>query len=239
MKETHYFSHDSNARNDPKCSALISECGMDGYGTYWAIIEILSEQDNYRLEKFPKLFEAIAKQCSSNAEATRSRIEALINDYKLLREDEKFIWSDSLLRRMEKKENKRQLKVEAGRQGGIKSGIARNQGKKIEAPLKASRSTVEANEPKESKVKESKVYILYGDFVKLTAEEHKKLCDKFGKKETDSKIEDMNNWLPQGSNSKKMTDHYRGLLNWLKKDEQKPQQDDTGVLEWLKDKVVR
>ena len=159
MKNSYYFSHDSNARNDPKCSALISEYGMEGYGTYWVMIELLSEQDGYRLEKFPKLYEAIAKQCSSTAEATRSTIEALLNCFKLLREDENYIWSESLLRRMKEKEKKRQIKVEAGRQGGIKSGLSRNQAKQNEAPLKQNEATLEANEPKESKVKESKVNI--------------------------------------------------------------------------------
>ena len=160
-KDAYYFSHDSNARNDPKCSALIAEYGMEGYGLFWVLVEIFSEQENYKLEKFPKLYEAIAKQCSSTAEATRSTIEALINDFNLLCEDEKYIWSISLLRRMEEKENKRQVKVEAGRQGGLKSGFVRNQGKQNEAQPKQNEAVLEANEPKESKVKERKVKNIY------------------------------------------------------------------------------
>lgn len=65
----------------------------------------------------------------------------------------------------------------------------------------------------------------FGDIVKMTDAEYSKLCEKYGKEETDSKIEDMNNWLVQGKNRNKITDHYRGLTNWLKKDIEKKKQE--------------
>ena len=151
-KETYYFSHDLNARNDPKCSALISDFGMEGYGVFWAMIEIISEQSNYKLEKFPKLYDGIAKQLMMQKEALLQVIEAMLKQYFLLQEDQKYIWSESLLRRMSEKDRKRQAKIEAGRQGGIKSGISRNAVKQNEALLEAKGSELEANEPKESKL---------------------------------------------------------------------------------------
>ena len=45
-KETFYFSHDYNARNDPKILELRSEYGMEGVGIYWCIIETLAEDEN-------------------------------------------------------------------------------------------------------------------------------------------------------------------------------------------------
>ncbi|MBV4438680.1 DUF4373 domain-containing protein [Clostridium tyrobutyricum] len=39
MKETYYFLHDYNARNDPKIPAMISKYGAEGYG-YLAFIRI-------------------------------------------------------------------------------------------------------------------------------------------------------------------------------------------------------
>ena len=39
MKNTFYFSHDYNARNDIKIKKLIAKHGYLGYGIFWAIIE--------------------------------------------------------------------------------------------------------------------------------------------------------------------------------------------------------
>lgn len=156
FKDAYFFSHDTNARNDPKCSALIHEYGPEGYGVFWMMIETLSEQSDYKLTKFPKLYEGLAAQFRIEHGRLRSIIEALLRDYELLLEDEKYIWSASLLRRMQIKEKKKQQKIEAGRKGGLKSGVSRRTVKQNEAPLEAKRSSLEANEPKESKVKESK-----------------------------------------------------------------------------------
>jgi hypothetical protein len=46
MKETFYFRHDYNARNDERILELRSEFGWEGYGLYWAIIETIAENDN-------------------------------------------------------------------------------------------------------------------------------------------------------------------------------------------------
>ena len=40
-KDAYYFSHDANARLDPKNQAMICKYGMAGYGMYWIIIEML------------------------------------------------------------------------------------------------------------------------------------------------------------------------------------------------------
>ncbi|NQS90202.1 DUF4373 domain-containing protein [Patescibacteria group bacterium] len=148
MKDTYYFSHDSNAHRDPKCSALINDFGMQGYGLYWAIIEILHEQGG-KLQKFPKLFEGLAFELQITKEALIKQIEAMLHDYNLLQEDDKYIWADRVLKNIEERKAKYQLKAEAGRIGGIMSGISRKT-KQNEAPL-------EANEPKERKGKERKV----------------------------------------------------------------------------------
>ena len=48
-KDAYYFSHDYNARHDPKICALKSDYGLEGYGYFWVVIEMLAEQDNYKL----------------------------------------------------------------------------------------------------------------------------------------------------------------------------------------------
>jgi len=47
VKNAYYFSHDSNAKDDPKCVLLIEQLGLEGYGIYWILIEILRDQPGY------------------------------------------------------------------------------------------------------------------------------------------------------------------------------------------------
>ena len=45
-KDTFYFSHDYNSRNDEKIKRLIRKHGMQGYGIFWAIVEELYNNAN-------------------------------------------------------------------------------------------------------------------------------------------------------------------------------------------------
>lgn len=45
-KETYYFNHDYNARNDDKILELRSKFGAEGYGIFWMIIETMAENEN-------------------------------------------------------------------------------------------------------------------------------------------------------------------------------------------------
>ena len=152
MKQTYYFQHDYNAHKDPKCSALINDLGTEGYGVYWALIEILHEQGG-KLKKFPKLWDGIAFELRVEKDKLVKQIEAMVRDYELLVEDDNFIWSERVLRNFEERNNKYNLKAEAGRIGGIKSGISRKIMKQNEALLEAN----ELNKIKENKIKENKI----------------------------------------------------------------------------------
>lgn len=45
-KETFYFSHDYNARNDDKILELRANFGAEGYGLFWMIVESMAENEN-------------------------------------------------------------------------------------------------------------------------------------------------------------------------------------------------
>lgn len=47
-KDAYYFPHFSNARGDRKLRRVIKELGMEGYGIYFCILEVLREQTNFR-----------------------------------------------------------------------------------------------------------------------------------------------------------------------------------------------
>lgn len=100
MKDAYYFSHDANARNDPKILAMRSIYGAAGYGWFWIIVEMLREQDNYRLPLDKYTGNALAMQMQCTPEEARKFIEDCINEFHLFASDGEYFWSDSLCRRM-------------------------------------------------------------------------------------------------------------------------------------------
>lgn len=44
-----YFSHDSNAAQDIKCRRLLRRLGMEGYGRWWRLCELLAATDGHKL----------------------------------------------------------------------------------------------------------------------------------------------------------------------------------------------
>lgn len=114
MKETYYFSHDCNARNDVKILKLRRNLGMEGYGIYWAIIEMLREDPNYTLQT--KYIDEIAFSLSVKSEILNS----VINDYELFTIDDECFYSERLMRSMEKYKNIKNNKSNAGKKGMTK-----------------------------------------------------------------------------------------------------------------------
>lgn len=214
MKESYYFPHDYHARNDPKCAALLNDFGASGYGLYWCIIEILHEQKDGKLEKFPKLFSGLAYDFNVSIEAVTKQIEAMLNDYNLLQEDENYIWSERVLQNLNERKLKYHAKSEAGRMGGLKSGESRK--------MKQNEALLEANEPKERKRKEKKgkeIKVnnkkLYIECVYLTDDEYKKLIEKFGEIGTQQRLQNLNDGIL--SKGYKYDSHYHTILTWERK----------------------
>lgn len=58
---------------------------------------------------------------------------------------------------------------------------------------------------------------VYGEFVRLTEEEHQKLTERLGQALTTDYIERLDNYI--GSKGKKYKSHYHTILSWVRKDE--------------------
>ena len=91
MKE--YFSHDYNARNDPRLVKLFMTKGLLGIGLYWCIIEMLYECNGYIMQSE---CERIAFELRTDCET----IKLLISDFDLFKVDKKRFWSDSVIKRL-------------------------------------------------------------------------------------------------------------------------------------------
>lgn len=157
-KDAYYFSHDSNAKDDPKCMLLIEELQLEGYGIYWLLVEVLREQENY---KYPlRMVPVLARKFLT----TKEKMLAVIYKYDLfVVENEEFFYSESLNRRMGLMNDKR----EQARLAGKKSGEARrNKALEYKKEINTTStdvqqtfndSSTDAEQLKESKVKESKL----------------------------------------------------------------------------------
>lgn len=143
MKDAYYFPHDSNAHNDEKILGLRLQCGWEGVGLFWTLIEILRDCPTYRHTCDLATLELGLSTPQATLQATLQACFKL----GLLVEKDGFFSSPSLDRRMADADAKREVFKEAGRRGGIKS-------RQAQARLKAGLSHPQAR--KESKEKERK-----------------------------------------------------------------------------------
>lgn len=116
MKESYYFSHDYNARQDPKLQEVMAHHGVAGIGIYWCIVEQLYEQGGLLSLKLVK---GIAYALHVDAE----QVESVIKDFGLFEIDGDSFYSNTVNSRLQRREDiseKRRKAIEArwGKKGG-------------------------------------------------------------------------------------------------------------------------
>ena len=118
-KDVYYFSHDSNALTDPKILSMRCDYGIEGYGLFWAIIEMLRNESTYKLTFDKTAYRAIKMNTNTTIDVEQF-LNDCISEYTdgksgngLFNTDGKFFWSASLLRRMEKYENLKEKRSQA------------------------------------------------------------------------------------------------------------------------------
>lgn len=137
-KDTFYFSHDYNSRNDEKIKFLLRKHGITGYGLFWAIIEDLYNNANALRTDY----EGIAYDFRVECEIVKS----VINDFDLFVFDGDTFGSLSVQKRLDERDSK-----------SIK---ARQSASKRWTNANAMQSQCEGNaikERKEKEIKEKKV----------------------------------------------------------------------------------
>jgi len=148
MKDSFYFPHDFNARSDEKILNVRIKYGMEGYGIYFAILEKLRENTDY---KCVKDYNAIAFDLRVDA----SKIKDIVENFGLFicADDGSYFYSESFNKRMIPLDNLREQR----RNAGLISAEKRLNSTTVQRPLKDNPTTVEKKSNKESKVNESKV----------------------------------------------------------------------------------
>jgi len=138
MKDTYYFSHDCNARDDEKIMLLRAKYHREWYWIWWLMVEKLSEATWYKLLVSNKL--VISQLYLANMEVINYLFEIW-----LLIDDGNYFWSPSLLNRMEMKRWIKKAQSEWGKKA------MRNRRDKAQSD-----KSLITRKVKEKKVKESK-----------------------------------------------------------------------------------
>lgn len=169
----YYFSHDSNAKDDPKCMLLIDQLGLEGYGIYWVLIEVLRDQPEY---KYPlNLIPILARRYNTTAE----KMSTVVKNYGLFNFDEENnFFSLSLNKRMDKVN----ISIEQRRNAGLMSAEKRRSqllSTTVERPLNDC-STMKRKEKKGNEIKR-KENISWRDDFKIYLDELKKNVEEIEK----------------------------------------------------------
>ncbi len=107
-KDTYFFSHDAHARRDPKMIAMMSIYGVKGYGFFWILVEMMREQDGYKLVMDKKYsLTVIATELDIDNKDAEEFIDDCVNEFSLFKMVDGCLISDSLMARMKHLDDKR------------------------------------------------------------------------------------------------------------------------------------
>lgn len=207
-KDAYYFSHDANAQDDPKCMILIDQLGMEGYGIFWALVEKLRSEKDYKLPLLT--VEPFAKRWGTSKE----KINAVIKNYNLfIIENDTFFYSERLKNSMEL----RTIKASENANKRWNKELQKNNDATALPPHTDSNASAMQNDAikgKESKVKEKK--ILFTN------------CSLFDKHIFKSEFPEWNNTklayyydaaLAYSNEGNKYVNWKSAITNWAKRDE--------------------
>jgi hypothetical protein len=140
-----WIKHDMRSRTDGKMRWFIKRAGLEGYGAFWATIEVLHYQNNNELPLSGPEFEGIADDLTLDSKHYLEILELGV-EAGLFSRNESHLWQPKLKR----DEASRSLLREAskaslsagGRLGGIVSGLKRRGAnpEEIQSVIKAYRS---------------------------------------------------------------------------------------------------
>jgi hypothetical protein len=144
-KDAYYFPHFSNARHDRKLKRVIKDLGIEGYGIYFMILEVLRDQQDF---KYPMVdLDLLADEFGTS----ESKVLVVVNNYDLftIDSDEKF-FSPKMLAYLEPYFRMREQRKLAGKASADKR-------LSIDRSTTVEQSKVNESKEKEIKVKEKKV----------------------------------------------------------------------------------
>ncbi|MBQ8247072.1 MAG: DUF4373 domain-containing protein, partial [Lachnospiraceae bacterium] len=101
MKKDQYIPHEVSMRNTSEVMNLIEAEGMAGYGIYWALMEYLRTQDDYKGDV--RVLKSLARQLKTKL----GKVESVLRNYGLFTLADYSFRSNKLDAMMRPLENKR------------------------------------------------------------------------------------------------------------------------------------
>ena len=177
--------------------------GHEGYGIYWHLIEMLASAQHYKLEFNPK-------RLSFTMRTEERTISSVIGDFDLFIVENGLFWSESLVDRMEKLDEIKRKRAEAGAKGGKSKANAKQMLSKSLANLSREKKR------KEKEMKEENIYKSF-DHLSISKDEFEKIKVDLGvsKQEIDDTIESIQNYA-KNKNYKSLNLTVR---KWIKKNQ--------------------
>lgn len=156
-KQTFYFSHDYNARNDEKILELRSEFGAEGYGIFWMLVETMAENENSGIKA------SLLGGLSLGFGVAKDRLNLVIAkclELKLFHEDDGYYFSNRLLSHKEYRKTLSQNGKKGAdlRWAGDKGGDSVAIGTLMQSKVKETKGKESKGNQKENKKKKSAVF---------------------------------------------------------------------------------
>ena len=151
VKESFYFSHDCNARNDIKILAMRTKYGLEGYAMYFMLLEILREQSDYKLPINKYTFKTLAWQFQCDEKLVEAFINDACNEFDLFILEDNYLYSESFLKRMDKyKETSSKMKKLAESRWNKKNNEKKNNSTQCDTQCESHNSPQINNKTKEN-----------------------------------------------------------------------------------------
>lgn len=175
-KDTFYFTHDYNARNDVKILFLRHKLGWHGYGLYWMLVEALAEAGgSLPLKIIPVL--------SMQYQADESILLDIIENFELFEVVDNEFYSTRLLVHLELRKTlsdkgKEGVKAKELKKAALNNPISIPESLPFSPPESLPCSDPESKERKGKEIKEKEINIEANAFVNPDAEYLKIIKDK-------------------------------------------------------------
>ena len=121
-----------------------ADYGLEGYGLFWVIIEMMRNEEDYKLDLNKNTYRAIKTLTNTSIDVDKF-INDCIDDYQLFEKKEEKFYSNSFLKRMEQKDKKSAIAKEKAEKRWNSNATAMQQ-----------QCSSNANKRKENKEKENK-----------------------------------------------------------------------------------
>lgn len=115
-KDSLFFRHDYNARNDRKIAALVKRHKSAGYGIFWITCEMMHEEGGH-IEFDDITFGALAKDCNEEVNFVKQVVSDCITEFKLFKRENDIVVSGRVSRNLEWKQSVSNSRAIAGQKG--------------------------------------------------------------------------------------------------------------------------